>query len=72
MAVDTVGLHKGKTPIASDRLALEFECATSLFGADYEVPMFTPSSLMRERYAAMPWVLQRYANAVAGSSGGSA
>lgn len=72
MAVDTVGLHKGKTPIASDRLALEFECATSLFGADYEVPVFAPSAVMRERYAAMPWVLQRYTDAVAGSSGGSA
>lgn len=66
MAVDTVGLHKGKTPIASDRLALEFECATSLFGADYELPTFNPSPMMRERYSAMPWILQRYASSVGG------
>lgn len=65
MAVDTVGLHKGKTPIAGDRLALEFECATSLFGADYELPKFTPTSLTRQRFAVMPWVLQRYAGAIA-------
>lgn len=64
MAVDTIGLHKGKTPIDGDRLALEIECATSLFGADYERPHFQPTALLRERYAAMPWVLQRYSTAV--------
>lgn len=64
MAVDTIGLHKGKTPIDGDRLALEIECATSLFGADYERPAFTPTALMRERFAAMPWVLQRYASSI--------
>ncbi len=64
MGVDTIGLHKGKTPISGDRLALENEFSTSLFGMDYERPRFTPSNLVRERYAAMPWVLQRYANAV--------
>lgn len=64
MAVDTIGLHKGKTPIDGDRLALEIECATSLFGADYERPAFEPTPLMRERFAAMPWVLQRYAHAM--------
>lgn len=66
MAVDTIGLHKGKTPIAGDRLALENEFATSLFGMDYERPRFTPTELVRERHAAMPWVLQRYADSVAG------
>jgi hypothetical protein len=37
MAVDTIGLHKGKTPTGGDRLALENEYATSLFGAPYSV-----------------------------------
>lgn len=60
MAVDTVGLHKGKTPISGDRLALEFECATSLFGADYELPAVEPTALLKERIAGMPWALQRY------------
>lgn len=64
MAVDTIGLHKGKTPIASDRLALENEFATSLFGMDYERPAFTPTPLVRERFAQMPWVLQRYADSI--------
>jgi hypothetical protein len=64
MAVDTIGLHKGKTPISGDRLALENEFATSLFGMDYERPRFTPTDLVRRRYASMPWVLQRYAGAI--------
>jgi len=64
MAVDTIGLHKGKTPISSDRLALENEYATSLFGVDYEIPAFTPTELTRQRFAAMPWALQRYAKAI--------
>jgi len=64
MAVDTIGLHKGKTPIAGDRLALESEFSTSLFGNDYERPQFTPTDLVRERFAAMPWVLQRYSEAM--------
>ena len=61
MAVDTIGLHKGKTPTASDRLALESEFSTSLFGTSYERPEFTPTELMRQRFADMPFVLQRYA-----------
>jgi len=64
MAVDTIGLHKGKTPTAGDRLALENEFSTSLFGNDYERPEFNPSSLVQQRFAAMPWVLQRYAASV--------
>jgi Phytanoyl-CoA dioxygenase (PhyH) len=68
MAVDTIGLHKGKTPISGDRLALENEFATSLFGMDYERPQFAPTDLVIERFAAMPWVLQRYADAVRTSS----
>ena len=65
MAVDTIGLHKGKTPVNSDRLALENEFATSLFGMDYEIPTFEPTELVRKRYAEMPWVLQRYRDSVA-------
>jgi hypothetical protein len=64
MAVDTIGLHKGKTPISSDRLALENEYATSLFGMDYETPDFTPTALTKERFHGMPWILQRYRKAV--------
>ena len=65
MAVDTIGLHKGKTPIARDRLALEIEFSTSLFGADYELPTFVPTPTLKERYVQMPWVLQRYALSMA-------
>ena len=66
MAVDTIGLHKGKTPETGDRLALENEFATSLFGADYERPVFTPTDLMRRRIREMPWIMQRYSGAAAG------
>ena len=68
MAVDTIGLHKGKTPISADRLAIENEFATSLFGMDYEQPKFVPSELVRERFAQMPWVLQRYSASVTGKA----
>lgn len=64
MAVDTIGLHKGKTPISGDRLALENEFATSLFGMNYERPNFSPTELTRTRFGEMPWVLQRYAHAM--------
>lgn len=67
MAVDTIGLHKGKTPVVADRLALENEFSTSLFGMDYERPSFEPSDLTLRRFAEMPWVLQRYAPAIAES-----
>ena len=67
MAVDTIGLHKGKTPISGDRLALENEFSTSLFGNHYEKPVFEPTELVKERFAAMPWVLQRYESAVLGA-----
>lgn len=63
MAVDTIGLHKGKTPLTGDRLALENEFSTSLFGMDYEHPNFTPTDRTRQRYEDMPWILQRYAAA---------
>ncbi len=64
MAVDTIGLHKGKTPISWDRLALENEFATSLFGTNYELPNFVPTELTKARYWAMPWVLYRYHESV--------
>ena len=67
MAVDTIGLHKGKTPERGDRLALENEFSTSLFGMDYQLPDFTPTALTAERIVQMPWVLQRYAAATAAS-----
>lgn len=66
MAVDTIGLHKGKTPVDGDRLALENEFSTSLFGMQYERPSFVPTDLVRDRYLRMPFVLQRYRDAVAG------
>jgi hypothetical protein len=64
MAVDTIGLHKGKTPVTADRLALENEFSTSLFGMNYERPEFTPTEKTHRRFMAMPWVLQRYSNSV--------
>ena len=64
MAVDTIGLHKGKTPMSGDRLALENEFSTSLFGMDYERPSFNPTELTKSRFAQMPWVLQRYSDSV--------
>jgi Phytanoyl-CoA dioxygenase (PhyH) len=68
MAVDTIGLHKGKTPIIADRLALENEFSTSLFGMDYERPEFTPTERTKARFAQMPWVLQRYSGPVSRTS----
>lgn len=67
LAVDTIGLHKGKTPVRGDRLALENEFSTSLFGMDYEIPALEPTELMRERIAQMPWVLQRYHKSISGA-----
>ena len=64
MAVDTIGLHKGKTPTAGDRLALENEFSTSLFGTLYEIPDFIPTDLTRRRVVSSPYLLQRYAKAV--------
>ena len=64
MGVDTIGLHKGKTPISGDRLALENEFSTTLFGTDYETPKFNPTEMVRQRFSAMPWVLQRYRSVV--------
>lgn len=64
MAVDTIGLHKGKTPLTGDRLALENEFATSLFGMEYDLPDFLPSDLVRQRYANYPFMLQRYEHVV--------
>jgi len=60
MAVDTIGLHKGQTPLRGDRLALENEFSTSLFGMDYERPQFEATELTKARLQEMPWVLQRY------------
>ena len=64
MAVDTIGLHKGKTPISGDRLALENEFATSLFGTDYVVPSFSPTALTAQRVSDFSWVFQRYSSAI--------
>jgi hypothetical protein len=64
MAVDTVGLHKGQPPVAGDRCVLQVEFSTSLFGAPVDYPEFTPTDLSRERYAAMPQVLQRWYRSV--------
>lgn len=60
IAVDTVGLHKGTPPVNGHRCVLQVEFATSLFGAPVDYPVFEPSELARERYAAMPEILQRW------------
>jgi hypothetical protein len=60
LAVDTVGLHKGMPPEAGDRLVLQVEFATSLFGATPDYPVFTPTDLSASRYAGMPNMLQRW------------
>ena len=60
MAVDSVGLHKGLPPQAGDRCVLQVEFATSLFGAPVDYPVFTPSPLARQRFEAMPQILQRW------------
>lgn len=60
MAVDTVGLHKGQPPVSGDRCVLQVEFATSLFGAPVDYPIFAPSELAKERYVAMPEILQRW------------
>ena len=60
MAVDTVGLHKGKPPKIDDRCVLQVEFATSLFGAVPDYPQFIPSELSVERYREMPEIMQRW------------
>ena len=65
MAVNTIGLHKGKTPVNSDRLALENEFSASLFGLDYEITHFEPTEIVRKCYAEVPWVSRRYRTSVA-------
>ena len=54
MTMDNIRLNKVKTPISSDRLALENDYATSLFGVNYELPAFTPIELTKKRYEATP------------------
>lgn len=49
MAVDTIGLHKGKTPILGDRLVLENEFSTSLFGARVEYQDVRSNLILAER-----------------------
>ena len=63
MAVDTIGLHKGKTPLIGDRLALQVEFATSLFGMDYEIHQINPTEIVRDRITRDPWIFQRYVTA---------
>jgi hypothetical protein len=60
MAVDTAGLHKGKVPERADRLVLQVQFSTSLFGAPFELPQFTPTPLSIERYRSMPRTLVRW------------
>jgi hypothetical protein len=64
LAVDTAGLHKGKPPISGDRLVLQVEFATSLFGAGVDYPIFSASELAMERHAQMPEILQRWNRAI--------
>lgn len=59
MAVDTIGLHKGKTPVKDDRLALQVEFSTSLFGMNYEILQIPVSDLTNRRIGDMPWTFQR-------------
>ena len=66
MAVHSNGLHKGKTPIFSDRLGVENVHPISLLGMQYETPSFEPTELTKARFAEMPWVLRRYKLAVKG------
>ena len=67
MAVDTAGMHKGKPPVSDDRLVLQVEFATSLFGAKVDYPIFTPTDLANERYRANPKILQRWAGSITSS-----
>jgi hypothetical protein len=62
LAVDTAGLHKGEVPLVNDRLVLQVQFSTSLFGAPFELPRFPASDLARARYEAMPRVLRRWAS----------
>ena len=61
MAVDTAGLHKGEVPLVNDRLVLQVQFSTSLFGAPFELPQFPFTDLAKARFAAMPEVLRRWA-----------
>lgn len=67
MAVDTVGLHKGQPPVSGDRCVLQVEFATSLFGAQPDYPVFTPTEQSVERYCQMPEILQRWRQSMPGA-----
>ncbi len=62
IAVDTIGLHKGKALTTGSRLILQFEFANSLFGAPYE-RLSLPDGLtddLRQAVGDLPDVFQRF------------
>ncbi len=62
IAVDTIGLHKGKALTTGSRLILQFEFTNSLFGAPYERPSLPEVSIedLRQALAELPDVFQRF------------
>jgi len=62
VAVDTRGLHKGKTPDTHDRLVFQLNFCDSLFGAKYESPRIGNDAVpvLLERFQQCPDIFARF------------
>lgn len=60
IAVDTSGFHKGKKLEHGDRLVLQLEYTTALFGQSYEQIHVPASEFWRRELAENPYYLQRF------------
>jgi hypothetical protein len=61
LLVDTIGMHKGKMPRRGNRLVLELQFSSSLFGANYPAfaPLRAPTAALQQAAAHYPAVYQR-------------
>jgi hypothetical protein len=68
LLVDTIGMHKGKMPRRGNRLVLELQFSSSLFGATY--PAFAPlrqsTTALQQSFARYPAVYERLTAPAAG------
>ncbi len=63
VAVDTLGYHKGKAPLAGHRLLAQFEFATPLFAKSVSDPVTVPAQLepaLEQAMKTYPWAFRRY------------
>jgi hypothetical protein len=63
-----MGMHKGKMPRRANRLVLELQFASSLFGADYPAfaPLHAPTPALAQAFARYPHIYQRLTAPAAG------